>query len=219
MSDQHTDPDNLDHADHSNEDARSFQRLIARAKHGDDQALSDLWNQCRGYLLSIANRDLQPPELQKFGASDVVQQSMLIANEKLPQFSGSTQGQFFAWMKQVVLNECRTRRKSLRTRKREVNRERSTTAGSKEVPGFRQITDPYLTPGTRAVSDEQTQLIRVAMSRLDTIDQTVIRLRNWEDQSFESIGKQIGKSAEASRKVWARAIVKLERALKEMNAI
>lgn len=197
-----------------------FAELVSQARAGDERAIDHLWNQCRTYLITIATRNLDPAALQKFGASDVVQQSMLIANKKLPQFDGSTRAEFFAWMKQVVLFECRqSSRRYHGTNKRAISRERSMAEDSTTSDPSFQVSDPHLTPSTQAARDEQATLVRHALSRLPPIYRQVIELRNWEDHSFESIGVRIGRSAEATRKIWTRAIVKLEQELKKMNAL
>ena len=101
----------LDPTKQSNDGAESnrnevefgFSELLADARSGNEDAIGMLWEQCRNYLLAIANRDLVGDVAQKFGASDVVQQSLMIANEKPPEFKGKTKGEFLAWMKQIVV--------------------------------------------------------------------------------------------------------------------
>jgi RNA polymerase sigma-70 factor (ECF subfamily) len=43
--------------------------------------------------------------------------------------------------------------------------------------------------------------------------QHVLRLRQLEDCSFNDIGKKLGKTPEAARKIWARAIERLKEIL------
>ena len=59
-----------------------FAELLAMARSDDSEAIGKLCELCQKYLLLIANNDLSPQILKKFGASDVVQQSMMIANNK-----------------------------------------------------------------------------------------------------------------------------------------
>lgn len=198
----------------------NFPELIQAAKDGDSEASDVLWEHCRKYLLTIANNDLGPEALQKFGASDVVQQSMMIANEKLPTFQGSSKAEFLAWVKRVVLFECKQEtRRYQATGKRAVNRERSMAEDSTAIQGSLQVRDPHITPSTLASNHEQAAMVMTALSQLDPQQRLVIQLRNWEELSFAEIGERTNKSADASRKMWARAIARLEGELKRLNAI
>lgn len=212
-------PENEDQNGKSRQLEDSFSMLIGRARSGDQQAVGELCQIAQKYLLLIANQDLNSQVLQKLGASDVVQQSMLVANNKMEQFQGRTKGEFFAWMRQIVINECRQATRGFQqTVKRDISRERSISKQADESTQF-QLNDPYLTPSTTAANDEQSRLVNLALARLEPLQRQVIELRNWEELSFEDIGRKIGKSGEATRKIWSRAIVKLEQELKTLNAI
>ena len=204
----------------SSQQQADFGELLEKAKRGDTEACDALWRQCEKFLLAIAHRDLAASALQKFGASDVVQQSMLIAHRKLPEFQGTSKTGFFAWIKQIAVFECRqTSGKYCNTAKRAVSREVSTTGTSSSQIGSDRVSDPHLTPSTQAVNDEQADLVRRAMLHLKPLHRQVIQFRNWEDCSFEEIGRRIGRGSDAARKLWARAVSKLEFELKQLNAI
>ncbi len=199
----------------------SFAEILTDAKQGDEQALTELYLASQKYLLLIANQELSPQMLQKFGASDVVQQSLVIATDKISDFRGTTKGQFFCWIREILNNECRqTGRRYHGTKKRDANREQSISPGSASgVQRSNGLCDQHLTPSTQAAADEQVELVQIALCRLSELDQQVIRLRNWEELSFEEIGQAIGKSMEASRKTWSRAVERLEKELRNLEAI
>ncbi len=197
-----------------------FGQILDRARLGDHSAIGDLWDLSRRYLLLIANQDLNADMLKKFGASDVVQQSMIIANRKIEQFEGSTKSEFMAWMRQILINECRqTSRMYQGTEKRDIRREQAIQHHDDSVRSDYQPDDPHRTPSTQAAADEQIRLVQLALSQMDPEQRNIIEMRNWQELSFEEIGEVIGKSAEASRKAWSRAIVKLEQELNRRNAI
>ena len=205
--------------DKSDRPQTEFANLIDLAKTGDSQAFGELCQLSQKYLLLIANQDLNSQMLQKFGASDVVQQSMIVANNKIDNFRGSTKGEFFAWMRQILINECRqTTRGFQQTVKRDVTRERYIAKQSDESRQL-QLDDPNLTPSTAAANEQQFQLVNAALGKMDSLDRQVIEMRNWQELSFEEIGRDIGKSSDAARKIWSRAIIKLEQELKNLNAI
>ena len=53
------------------------------------------------------------------------------------------------------------------------------------------------------------------MRCLPADEQAVILLRHFEFLSFEEIGHRLDRSPEAARKLWGRAILRLQRLLKE----
>lgn len=214
---------NDDHHDQSESGstarATEFSHLLERAKRGEPSAVNQLYQLSQKYLLLIANQNLDPKMLQKFGASDMVQQSMLVANQKMDAFQGETRGEFLAWMRQILLNECRhSTRGFQQTEKRDINREQGLTSPHSESRQP-QVADQFLTPSSEAANKEQMQLVAEVLDTLPELDRRVIKMRNWEELSFEEIGEAIDKSADAARKIWSRAIMKLESELRRKNAI
>lgn len=185
----------------------SFAELVALARQGDSQALSQLIHQCRDYLLLIANQDLDLNLRSKLGASDVVQQAMLAACRNFQQFRGETEDELTGWLRQIVRNDIQNARRHFhQTQQRDARREHRLDDSQLIHP---TITDPQHTPRTNALINEQEQLLEQAMLQLPANYQLVIRLRNWDELPFEAIGLQLNISAEASRKIWSRAIAKL----------
>ena len=67
----------------------------------------------------------------------------------------------------------------------------------------------YLTPGSAVSFDEQVGAMRAALDAMPEDYRQAIMLRNWERLSFAEIGQQLGRSEEAARKLWTRAVLRL----------
>ena len=65
-----------------------FQTTIGSARKGSKSALGRLLEPCRNYLLLIANRELGDSIHAKIGASDLVQETFLQAQQILERFRG-----------------------------------------------------------------------------------------------------------------------------------
>ncbi len=196
---------------------RDLAILIQQARSGDGEAIGQLVNDCQAYLLFIANQDLDIDLRSKLGASDIVQQSVIVAQKKFGQFEGSTRQELLAWLRGILVNDLReTRRHYKKSHKRLISRETSQEA---ELRGLPSLQDSEYTPGTQASIKEESQRLHIAIRHLSDEQQQVLRLRNWQQQSFTEIGIQIGKTAEASRKIWSRAVLELERVLIELGQI
>jgi RNA polymerase sigma-70 factor (ECF subfamily) len=190
------------------DERQRFAAIVQAARDGDEQAWGELIGECRDYLLLIANADLDRGLQAKFGASDFVQQTMLAAHQHLAQFRGQTSEEFRGWLRQILINDVyRVRRQFFAAQQRDVGRElRIDDSQIGQPPLF----DGQCTPGTDAVTREQARALQIAMAQLPEDYQRVIRLREWDELSFPDIGQRMNLSEDAARKLWRRAIVKLE---------
>ena len=183
-------------------------QLLLSAKKGDENALADLLNHHRKYLLYLANQQMDNQIQGKVGTSDIVQESMFTAQQNFAKFDGDDLGQLKAWLRQILINDVyEAARKYKGTAKRQLDREQAIQYGSRiESP----LVDPGDTPKTNAVNAEEAEMLFAAMAQLPDNYQKVIQLRNWDQHSFSEIGFQMSHSEEAARKLWTRAILKLQ---------
>lgn len=190
-----------------------FHNLLQRAQNGDNDALSKLMEQYRDYLLLLANQRM-PSELRsKFGASDIVQQSMLAIHQQLPQFRGTSEAEFKGWVRAIVQNHLlNTKRSYKATQRRQTDQEVRLAASDN---GHSDLRDPDRTPQAAALLKELASELELALGQLSEPHQQVLRLRNWREMSFGEIGQQMSCSADAARKLWFRAFQNLQRIIKQ----
>lgn len=183
---------------------------LARARAGSPEALGRVLELCRNYLLHVADRQLDADLRAKGGASDLVQETFLEAQRDFAGFGGTTEDELLAWVRRILLNNAANFARRYHTGKRDLGREVGPAAadsgGSGPVP-----TDPVPTPSRLAVEREQAEALRAAIDRLPDEYRRVIVLRYLEGRSFEDIGAEMGRSPEAARKLWARAMDRLRR--------
>jgi RNA polymerase sigma-70 factor (ECF subfamily) len=185
---------------------------IRRARGGSDSALGQLLEAYRPYLLLVANRELSPDLRVKVGASDLVQETFLDAQHDFPRFRGSTERELLAWLRRILLTNLALASRQFRdTEKRQVDREISlATAPAELLDG---LTGDGESPSSIARAREQDEALERALAKLPEQYREVIRLRNSERRSFEEIGTNMGRSAEAARKLWGRALKHLQQLL------
>ncbi len=75
------------------------------------------------------------------------------------------------------------------------------------------VMDPDHTPATHAELMDDVARLQRALQSLSPDHETVIRMRNWDRLSFAEIGQHLGRSEEAAKKLWARALTQLKDAL------
>jgi|RhiMethySRZTD1v2_1073278.scaffolds.fasta_scaffold283377_2 RNA polymerase sigma-70 factor (ECF subfamily) len=192
-------------------------RLLTAARAGSADALGTALDACRAYLLIVAERELHPAVRAKGGASDLVQQTFLEAHRDFGRFHGDSQEELLAWLRQVLRNNLANfTRQHLQTKKRQADLEvrlGSGTAGA----GESRLAGSGATASRLAMAGEDAAALEAAMAQLPDDYRQVLTLRYQEGRSFEEIAQRIGRSANAARKLWARAVERLERELGPRN--
>lgn len=204
-----TEPSNDDQ--HCADDPADFANLVERARAGDEQALGALLQDCRDYLLLIANQDLDGDVREKIGASDVVQETLFTAQAAIDQFRGNSRNEFLAWVRGILKNDLKDVVRHYKgAKKRQIRRE--TAIHDSALPRI-DVPDHAKTPSTNAALEEEKALLEAAMARLSEEHRQVLQLRNWDKCSFVEIGEKMNRSEDAARQLWARAVVQLKRAM------
>ena len=76
-------------------------KLIEEARSGSDDALGELLETVRTYLLLVANQETDVAMRSKVAASDVVQDAFCLVKQHFQSFRGSTQTELRAWMRKI----------------------------------------------------------------------------------------------------------------------
>lgn len=195
---------------------KSFQDLVERARKGDVSARDSIFSDCQDYLLFVASQSLDHRVRGKCGPSDIVQNTLMNAASAFPNFRGDSSKALHAWLNEILRNEMATAsRKYLGTAKRDVRREMISQTESQFWRVQSQITDTLATPSSEAVLEEDAAELRSAMLRLPEDYRRVLMLRNWERMSFQQIATRFDRSENAVKKLWARALTRLETELFE----
>jgi RNA polymerase sigma-70 factor (ECF subfamily) len=192
--------------------ASSWHRLLAEARAGSREAFGRLLDDIRPYLLVVARDELDAELRAKLGASDLVQDSLLLAHDRLGQFQGSSPEQFKGWLRQILLRRAANwRRHYLGTAMRHAGRE--VPLLDQPGPAGHGVAEPACpadTPGAAFVRREEREVVRRALGRLPEDYRRVLLLRTTERRPFEEVGRLLGRSADAARMLWGRAVEALQ---------
>ncbi|MBY0587155.1 sigma-70 family RNA polymerase sigma factor [bacterium] len=196
------------HAEHA--DGWSVEASICSARDGSFSAVGKLLDFYRGYLLTIANGELSSELAQKVAPSDLVQETCYQATRHFPQFEGKTDGELKAWLRQILLNNLRDAERRFRfADKRECAREIPIDANASGSGWVGQLAASDSSPSSLVANAEIKRILALEIELLSNEQRRVIQLRSLEGLGFEEVGQAIGKSADAARKIWARAIDEL----------
>jgi RNA polymerase sigma-70 factor (ECF subfamily) len=192
-------------------------RWLPAARAGSAEALGELLEACRGYLTLIARRELGPDLQAKAGASDLVQQTFLEAQRDFARFQGEDEGEWLAWLRRLLLNNLANFVRDYReTAKRQVGREVRLPDADSSRPGDLAPRGPEPTPSKQAMAHEHAAAVLQALEQLPPDYRQVVLLRYQDEKSFDEIGEIMGRSANAVRKLWLRALERLKQDLIEL---
>lgn len=185
-------------------------RWLEEARDGSNQALGQVLEKCRLYLLSIARGELGSDLQAKGSASDLVQETFLEAQRDFRQFNGSSEAELLRWLRQMLLNNVGTFSRRFReTSKRDLSREVEIKSGSQSGLPWEIMADGGPSPSSIAIEQERAAELQRALARLSEDHRRVIKLRYEEQRSFEEISQLMNRSPDAVRKLWARAMQSL----------
>jgi RNA polymerase sigma-70 factor (ECF subfamily) len=197
---------------------RDVARWLGAARGGSREALGRLWETCRQYLLHVANQELHARVQAKVGPSDLVQQTFLEAQRDFARFTGGTEDDLLAWLRCILLhNVANTHRCYLATEKRAVAREVALPQLLANDPRGEPAA-PTASPSSIVGAREQDAALAAALECLPDHYRQIIEWRNYDRLEFEVIGQRLGRSAEAARKLWGRAVEQLQQLLESPDA-
>ena len=187
-------------------------QLLAAARAGSPEALGQVLETFRAYLLLVADRELDPEVRAKGGASDLVQDTFLEAQRDFERFQGTSAEELRAWLRRVLLNNVANFTRQFRQRaKRDVGREVSLEAGGSSHERGVGLAAGTLSPSEEALAQEQAQALARAIERLPPDYRQVLALRHEEQLTFEQIGQKMQRTANAARMLWLRAVERLQK--------
>lgn len=189
-----------------------FDDLIRRAKDGDSEARNQLFDACRAYVGFLARSHVESWIQAKVDSSDLIQQTLMEAHEALPQFGGHTEGEWLAWLKQILKHNATDFVRRFGAAKRRATLEVAIDGGSESTlfrPG-RELAAGGESPSAIVVRREQEISLAAALETLPKDYQEVIVLRNLQRLPFGEVAERMDRSRPAVQMLWMRALKKLQ---------
>ena len=188
------------------------QQLLVAARQGESEQLGKLLQCYRNYLTLLARTQMGRQLQARVSPSDVVQETMLEAVQDFDRFRGSTEREFVAWLRQILINNLlRFVEAHVRTAKRDVRCEISMQQWTPTMDGTADGLDRLASlsvssPSAAANRRELGVVVADCLAKLPTHYREVIVLRNLRGLSFEEVARDMGRSTGSVRMLWMRAI-------------
>lgn len=164
----------------------------------------------RSYLLAIANREVDSELLPKGGASDLVQETLAAAHRRRDQFRGRSPAELAAWLRAILQRRIGHFRRRFRGAARRDLRREVPFGALPENPGPLAY---EAAPCEQLERQEEVDRLLGAVGQLPADQRRVVVLRSQWGLSFREIGEKLGRTEDAARMLWARALTALRREL------
>lgn len=197
--------------------------LLNEARDGDRSSLGVLLRKYFRYLNSLSRGHLDDRIGVRVSASDIVQDTLLEAHRDFEKFSGTTIEEFTGWLRRILFNNLATAiEKHVLADKRDVRKQRSLDQkvglADQSQPGLARFLEQDITsPSTPMQRNESLDQLLMAIDQLPEDYQRVIRMRHFDDLSFNEIAEQLDRNSGAVRMMWVRAVEKLRTCLAQME--
>jgi RNA polymerase sigma-70 factor (ECF subfamily) len=187
--------------------------LLAKAANGDQKATASLLENYRLRLKRMVQARMDNRLTQRFDPSDVVQDALLTASAKLPDYLRERPVPFYPWLRRLAWERLvDLQRQHIGTQRRSVSREQPPYGELSNESMDRlaiSIAPRDMGPLSELVRQERLQRVRQALSQLGEQDQEVLVLRYLEGLSLEVVAEVMGTSVAAIKMRHMRAIRRL----------
>jgi RNA polymerase sigma-70 factor (subfamily 1) len=179
--------------------------LLERARNGSDVALGALVERCGPKLLALVRLRLGPSLRREVESRDVLQSALAKALAGFDRFAGRDGGSLMAWLARIVENEVRDlaehHGRQRRDAARRVSLEESTEAA--RLASLVRSQTSFVALG------ERLSLLAEGLESLAPDHREVIVLHALEERTFAEIARRQGRSPDACRMLFARAMTAL----------
>jgi RNA polymerase sigma-70 factor (subfamily 1) len=181
--------------------------LAMKMVAGDDEAFRVLFERYVPVLSRRLRSRLPAALARKVSVSDLLQEIRLVVHQRRAEFDSPGNGAFRNWILTIADYKLKeTIRRHLEVAKRAVERE--VTRGKRPETGQFLARGP--SPSQVAIGAELKALAREAMASLPGPYQEVLGLVRREQLNFREAAERLGKSYEATKKLYGRALVRLK---------
>jgi RNA polymerase sigma-70 factor, ECF subfamily len=168
----------------------------------------------RDYLTVLARSQIRRQLQVKVDPEDVVQETFLHAVRDAARYRGNSEQEFAGWLRQILAARLADLfRRYCGTQSRDVCHEQPLRV---ELDKSSQVLErglvaPGSSPSEQADRHEQAVRLARTLERLPADYREVLVLHHLEECDFSEVARRMGRSVEAVKKLWARALARLRR--------
>lgn len=195
-------------------DSSETQQLLASAGHGDPLAVNQLLDRHRDSLRQMVRLRLDRAIARRVDASDIVQDVLLEANQRLSDYLADPRLPFHLWLRHLAKDRIIDMHRQHRgAQRRSLDREQPLAAGEHgDRSAFdlaRELVDHELTPAAANIRRELESRFLTAVEQLEEDDRDIILMRHFEQLGNTEAAAALGLSPAAAGMRHLRALRRL----------
>ena len=196
------------------------QNLLAEVRNGDAEAINSLINRHRNAVHRLVRMRIDQAIAARVDVSDVVQDVMLEASQRLGDYLQNPVMPFHLWLRQLAKDRLiDMHRRHRAAKKRSVDREQAVTSLTHDDQSAADLAqllrDTELTPATAIVRREMEQRFLEAVNQLSDSDREIIMMRHFEHLSSAEVAQALEMTTAAAGMRYLRALRKLTDVLQD----
>ena len=193
-------------------------RLLDDARNGEAGAVDKLLGEFREPLRKVIGMRLDPAVARRVDASDIVQDVLIEANQRLTDYLKKPDMPFHLWLRHLAQDRIiDTHRRHRLAQRRSVDREqpiaRPAWADESSVSLVAQLVDTERTPTSEAIRLELQRRLSTAVDQLAEDDREIILMRHHETLSNQEVAHALHLTEAAASMRYLRALRRLRTVL------
>jgi RNA polymerase sigma-70 factor (ECF subfamily) len=194
------------------------QDLLKEVGQGDQSAVNRLLDRHREAVRRMVQMRLDHAVARRVDASDVVQDVLLEASQRLTDYIRNPSMPFHLWLRQLAKDRMiDMHRRHRGAQRRSVDREQNMSSFNSDDQSAADLTsllrDAELTPAASALRKEMEERFVLALDKLEESEREIIIMRHFEHLGNGEVAEALGLSAPAAGMRYLRAIRRLRELL------
>jgi RNA polymerase sigma-70 factor (ECF subfamily) len=189
--------------------------LSAAVRRGDHREVQRLVTSHRDYLKRVVTIRMDRRLQARVDPSDIVQEAQLHAMRRVDEYVGNPTIAVRVWLRRLACDALvDAQRRHIHAAVRSVKRELVLPEQS-SIDIARHLLAGTSTPSVQLSKKEMIELVRKAVEDLPDTEQEIVLLLAFEGLSSSEAAQVLNKNASTVRKCYGRALLQLERALRQ----
>ncbi len=193
--------------------------LLKDAADGQQRALNELLDGYRDPIRRMVRARMDRRMAARVDASDVVQDVLIEATRRLPDYVQGPGMPFRLWLRQIAQDRMIDLHRRHRAQRRDVTREQATApAGWDDRSSLdlaAKLVDAELTPAAHAIRAELQRRFYAALDELREDDREIVVMRHVDQLGNSEVAEALGLSPAAAGMRYLRALRRLKEVLGE----
>lgn len=196
-------------------DSDRTRELLAAAREGDPKAVNGLMDRHRDALRKLVDHRMDRAIARRVDASDVVQDVLLEASNRLAKYLDQPTLPFHLWLRQLARDRLiDMHRRHRKAQRRSVDRERPLVSrvhsDQSSLDLIARLADAELTPAAASIRREMQLRLVEAIEELDEDDRDILQMRHFEQLTNSEAALALDLSPAASGMRHLRALRRLK---------